>query len=59
MKSGRRYNPIWNEMTNFIKRVMEEVLEIKKEGKSFKETWLWNEEVQTAIGVKRTCYKAW
>ncbi|KAI8572339.1 hypothetical protein RHMOL_Rhmol01G0190600 [Rhododendron molle] len=43
-------NSMWNTMANTIRRVLKELLgESKGKGSISKETWWWNDEVQTIL----------
>ncbi|XP_042520354.1 uncharacterized protein LOC122093875 [Macadamia integrifolia] len=47
-------------MTTSIKEVAKEVLGLTKGGRRTpRETWWWNNEVQTAIKTKKDCFKTW
>ncbi|KAM2701711.1 hypothetical protein EV2_003518 [Malus domestica] len=50
---------MWDSMASCIRKVAKEVLE---ESKGFtphhKESWWWNEEVQTKVKAKKECCKA-
>ncbi|KAM2005292.1 hypothetical protein FF1_000532 [Malus domestica] len=50
---------MWDSMTSCIRKVAKEVLEEPKGFASHqKESWWWNEEVQTKVKAKKECCKA-
>jgi hypothetical protein len=51
---------MWNTMADGIRRISKELLgESKGKGPSSKETWWWNDEVQTMVKAKKDCFKNW
>lgn len=51
-------NSMWNTMVDTIRRVSKEFLgESKGKGSISKETWWWNDEVQTILKQKRNALK--
>lgn len=53
-------NKMWNRMAHCTKGVRKEVLEISRRCMSMdKDTWWWNDTVQTVIKVKKCSFKWW
>ncbi|KAI8547554.1 hypothetical protein RHMOL_Rhmol07G0205200 [Rhododendron molle] len=51
---------MWNTIADGIRRISKEVLgESKGKGPISKETWWWNDEVQTMVKAKKECFKKW
>ena len=51
---------MWNKMAQKIRKVAKETLR-KSRGFGFmgKESWWWNESVQSKVRVKNNCFKEW
>ena len=51
---------MWNTVADGIRRISKEVLgESKGKGPISKETWWWDDEVQTMVKAKKECFKKW
>ena len=53
-------NILWNKIGECVKRITKGILgESRKKCPYCKDTWWWNEDVQTIVKTKRTSYKTW
>ena len=49
----------WSTLKDSLKHAAEQVCGVSKKHQWRKETWWWNDLVESAIREKRSCYKAW
>jgi len=55
-----RANDMWERMAHEIKKVAKETLgESRGFGPRGKESWWWNDSVQSKVWIKRDCFKDW
>ncbi|KAH1189168.1 hypothetical protein GmHk_20G056992 [Glycine max] len=52
-------NDMWNKMSQKIIKVAKETGESRGFGPRGKESWWWNENVQSKVRVKKECFKEW
>jgi len=53
-------NDMWERMAYEIKKVAKETLGVSRGfGPTGKESWWWNDNVQSKVWIKRECFKDW